>query len=348
MEGSSIGNRTDGREACHRRLHGRMLWSLVVAVATGCLLFAASCSQSARQSSPVGVSRGTGTQVVRNEEVLLVPPVEGGLAGWCIAVKSGECIAARAFRGPIVAETWSGYGSLPLRNFVRKGIVLTTSEVAAVAINGGRPIPTRAESVLPYHLRAAIVEIRGGSPQHVPGFNMPVPRPLRFTPLDSRREPIPRETDGRGSFVFAIPGQGWRSPAKAPRGVCEIQARHLGGLMVHGGFVVSRVKPDNGLIVRPVLSCVSASYSLRGSPLVASVLLDATHPGSTPTPLPAMKPLPGHHGVFQAVGGALGGLGSQGQILARRVPGAWLVVGEGSGLQQRLTLLQHLSATVDL
>jgi hypothetical protein len=35
-------------------------------------------------------------------------------------------------------------------------------------------------------------------------------------------------------------------------------------------------------------------------------------------------------------------------MIARRIPGAWLVVANGENLQQRLILLEHLHATVHL
>lgn len=283
------------------------------------------------------------TQVVRHEKVLLLPPIEGGVGGWCIATKPGECSAARAFQGPIVAQVNSGQGPPP----VQVGIVLVTSDVAGISVDGGPPIPTRTELALPDHLRAAVVEIRDGPLENVPGFRVG-PRSLNFTPLNSNGASIHKSARPNGSLVFAIPSRRWRSPANPPRGICEIGARHLEGLIPQGGVVVSHVEPHTGLVAQPLLACVSIIYRFEGSLLLASVLLDATHPGSTPRPLPAMQPLAGHPGIFQAVGGAFGGLGSQGRILARRIAGAWLIVAEGSGLRQRLTLLEHLRASVHL
>jgi hypothetical protein len=321
-----------GRPLC------RMLLGLALIAVSALLLSGCSGSQLAGAASRTAASRSLATQVVSHEQVLLLPPVEGGLAGWCIAIKPGECRSAGVFRGPIVAQ--AGRGESPPA--VRVGIVLTTSEVAAVSVDGGPAIPTHADAALPDHLRVAVVEVRG----EAPGFG--VPSRLRFTPLDAKGDAIPQALELRGSLVFAISGRRWKKPANGPQGSCQIQASRLGGLVARGGFVAGRVKPDPGLILRPVLSCASTSYSLDNWSLKADVLLDATHPGATPVSLPAMKPLPRHPGVFQAVGGTLGGLGSHGQIVARRIPGAWLVVSEGSGVQQRLTLLEHLRATVHL
>ncbi|HWJ49893.1 MAG TPA: hypothetical protein VNR42_02675, partial [Solirubrobacteraceae bacterium] len=65
------------------------------------------------------------------------------------------------------------------------------------------------------------------------------------------------------------------------------------------------------------------------------------HPGSRPAALPGMTPLAGRPGVYHSL--------LQGEALvARRVPGAWLLVKGGPDLHQRLRLLTHLRAAVHL
>jgi hypothetical protein len=56
-----------------------------------------------------------------------------------------------------------------------------------------------------------------------------------------------------------------------------------------------------------------------------------------------MKTLAGHPGVFEAQS-------SEGRMVARRIPGAWLVVTEEttSGLAVPVELLEHLRATIHL
>jgi hypothetical protein len=73
------------------------------------------------------------------------------------------------------------------------------------------------------------------------------------------------------------------------------------------------------------------------------VLLDVSHPGSTPPSLPGMQPLAGHPGIFEAPG-------AEGERAARRIPGAWLVVEEEDriGLRVPVELLEHLRATIHL
>jgi hypothetical protein len=71
------------------------------------------------------------------------------------------------------------------------------------------------------------------------------------------------------------------------------------------------------------------------------MLLDAAHPGATPASLLGMRLLAGHRGVFI-------GPGSESGELARRIPGAWLLVSQGANISQRLTLLEHPHATLHL
>lgn len=92
---------------------------------------------------------------------------------------------------------------------------------------------------------------------------------------------------------------------------------------------------------REFVDCVRTTYLLRNWPIEADVLLDAEHPGSTPAPLLALRPLHGHAGVFA-------GPGEEGDTVARRIPGAWLLVAKGEGLRQRLAFLGHLHVTKHL
>ena len=71
------------------------------------------------------------------------------------------------------------------------------------------------------------------------------------------------------------------------------------------------------------------------------MVVDAVHPGVAPEPLPGMAPVAGHPGVEQS---RLEGLA----LVARRVPGAWLLVESGRELGQRLALLADLRGSVHL
>lgn len=182
-----------------------------------------------------------------------------------------------------------------------EGFALTTAAVAAVRRgDGGRMIPTYAESVLPEHLRAAFVELRGGRPVCIHGLGKAIcvhTAPLsaqRFIPLTSdgmrmpelRRPPSARASVGY-ALSFEVPGRGWQRPSAPPPGVCELGVRRIRDLVASAGFVATRVPPHRGLPGSPLVSCASDSYPYEGWPLVASVLLDAADPGRVHRDCPA-------------------------------------------------------------
>jgi hypothetical protein len=250
---------------------------------------------------------------------------------------TGGCAAGRS-RPPVIAETWSAGGS-PI---VTSGYALTTSKVLYVSINGGPHIPTHSETALPDGLRAVVVQIPGLNPE----------RELlpRFTPLNAKGDRIP-QVSGRGSEIrqgilsSKMAVSNVDKPSNPASGICRIDVGPLFGLRVGEGSVITTVQAHSGLIGQGYLSCASTSYNLNGWPLRASLLLDAAHPGATPLSLPDMKPLPGHPGIFRAPGPE--GTMTEKEMLARRVPGAWLVVTMAK-LKQRLILLEHLHASVQL
>jgi len=305
--------------------------SLAILAATALLLVASSCAQTIGAGSQKLGNVNIGTLVVSHARVLLLPPVGGGEGGWCMTTSPGECpsLYSRPVSYPIVAETWGGSGPTG----VDRGVVLTTGEAAAVSVNGSSlAVPTRAESVLPDGLRATVVERRGLSLlQRV--------HPS-FTALDSSGTVIPQTTP-HPQIRFLFPVRPWKHPASPPQGVCGLEAAPLAGLVVGGGLVMMQVRPHREVYGREFVSCASTGYLFKNWPIGAAVLLDASHPGTTPASLPAMQPLQGHPGIFQ-------GPGVEGETIARRTPGAWLVVAKGEGLQQRLTLLQHLQVTIHL
>ena len=262
----------------------------------------------------------------------LVVPVQGGLVGWCMVYQTpnrsgAKCPVVASTNRPIVAESWS-YDSHPDLTEV---VALTTSAVNAVSVPGGpSSVLTHTEAGLPYDLRAAFVEMPGGSAN--------AHRPL-LTPLAAGGQPIAGLSPTSTPTGYFLQSRAWKRPGHAPRGACEISATALPGLTAQSGRVVLHLDSFSGLIGRPFLSCVDTQFELNDSPLDAGVVLDATHPGTAPAAMPDMKPLPRHSGVFQA-------LGWDGRILGRRTHNAWLVVEGGSSVEQRLSVLEHLHATV--
>jgi hypothetical protein len=276
-------------------------------------------------------------------EVLLLPILRGGTSGWCITVTpGGGCPISRLKHGPLIAEFWIGEGGKDHA----EGFALTTSAVAAVTVNGSKPLMTHREPGLPQGLRAIAVKVHGvwapevetpslfGRPPHKAPAGLPY-----FTPLDRAGKPLPQGGEEGPLVENELAGRSWSPPAPEPTGACQLRAAQLHGLVTNAGFVVTRAKPVDGPFGRPFLSCASASYSLEGWPMVGSVLLDARQPGSRPALLPGMRAVASSTGVFDA-------LGSNGPMVARRVPGAWLVVSGGEGEAQRRMLLEHLHVSV--
>jgi hypothetical protein len=284
------------------------------------------------------------SQPVPNSHVLLVPELRGGTAGWCLATgyqtrtegSSGCGGLTRTSTGPIFAEGGCEEGETRIDTYA-----LTTSEVAAVSVAGGRPIPTTTNATLPNGLRAAAVEVlrNHGRPSiegHCP----------RLTPLNVRGKPIGRGGKVGSPQAFILPGtRQWEAPARPPAGVCGLTARQLPRETVaYQGAVATRIRPYRGLLGRALLSCADTVYvNDEEHHLTSAVLLSASHPGATPPPLPGMKPLAGHPGIFEAPE-------SEGEMAARRIAGAWLVVDEEDdiGLKVPVELLESLQATIRL
>jgi hypothetical protein len=126
---------------------------------------------------------------------------------------------------------------------------------------------------------------------------------------------------------------------RTKRGACQITTAGVAGLTAQWGGTIRHIRSVTGIIGRPFLGCADTEYYLENWPLDIGVVLDATQPGAAPAPLPLMKPVRGHLGYFQAPGG-------NGNVLGRRIHGAWLLVEGGSDLQQRLNVLEHARASI--
>jgi hypothetical protein len=187
-------------------------------------------------------------------------------------------------------------------------------------------------------LRYVVVEIRSRKLEIEDNKSYP-----HFTPLNAKGRAIRRLSKSEVPLGFRVPTREWKQPGHAPSGICELRAEKWPGLSARWGAVVTEVQRSySGLLGRPFLSCASTEYFHEEQPVEAGILLDASHPGTEPPALPAMKAVPDHPGIFQAQGES-----GEGQMLGRRVHYAWLVVEEGgSTFEERLALLEHVRVTV--
>jgi hypothetical protein len=315
--------------------------SLIIGMFISLCLLEAACAGSAGSMYRPTATRGT--LVAGGAEVALLPRLGAGQGGWCVTtIAAGACPTLRSlvFSGPIISEEWTGRSSTTTEA-VDEAVVLTTSSVAAVSLEGSAPYAMHGYA-LPDHLRGIVIDLRGTSHQHALGTAVPLPFPTaHFTALSSKGQAI-RQTHAPGPPLgFAVPARTWGPRARQPAGVCSLHQRALPGLVSEGGGVMTVARDHPAVRGREFVDCLQVRYLLDSWPLEVDVLLDAAHPGSTPALLPEMHVVPGHRGLFQ-------GPTVEGEAIARRVAGAWLIVSKGEGQQQRLSLLEHLRANVQL
>jgi hypothetical protein len=226
-----------------KRVH-RERWfcqALVVCAAGVCVVTMVACAGSAGDSQ---ANASQVTQVASQEHVALLPNLGAGDGGWCMTTLrgAGGCpsLDRPVFRGPIVMELWSGQSSYfehglssSPEGSVSEGFVLTTSEVASVSFEGGKPIATYAETVLPDHLRGAILDLRK---RHASGVIAPPAVPhSHFTALNAKGEPILQTHAAGPPLDFNVPSRSWGGSATQPAGVCRVEAKGLAGLVSQGG-----------------------------------------------------------------------------------------------------------------
>ncbi len=228
-------------------------------------------------------------------------------------------------------ESWEAGGS------GTRGVALVTGSTEAVAVDEASvALATVPVGGLP-EVSAAIVEI-------------PAPFPPASSWFDEFESVFhhTRSSGGRGfsapqrTYTASFPASTWQAPEQPPAGVWSITATHLKGLTPRFGHVATSVSPTPHLAGGGFASCIDTEYSFAHSSLDAAVLLDAAQPGSAvPAPLPSATSVSRHHGLFSAPGW-------NGPILARRVGDAWLAVEGGASLRERVQVLSHLRASVQL
>ncbi len=300
-------------------------------IAAWALLSGGGAAHSAGSRNPSIPIERSGT--ASSLQVRLSPSLNGGTYGWCIAVvkvdvAGGGCSAIPVASTPL-AFTMSESNAKARKQTI---VVLTDPQVAAILVGGNRRVSTLALRALPYGLRVARIVI----------------------PLTARRSPAGRLTvltPAHPSLV-ALDAQGRTLPSPlgfkrgAPvhlsaHGPCALRAVGLPGLTPEWSHVASAITPFAGTIVgRAFFSCIDTEYYLHNWPLDAAILLDASHPGTAPVSIPGLTAVTGEPGYFNGPGDF------KGELTAVRRGDGWLVVAGGKGLEQRLEVLRHLTASV--
>ncbi len=215
--------------------------------------------------------------------------------------------------------------------------------------SGGREVRTRTDPRLPNGFKAAVELL---APGHAPEGKQ-----MSLEALDERGQVVEMPAESYRSAKIGTPGLSgwakhrqpgsahrlpaptvyWMPPAGPPSLPCSIHSGAIPGLQPQWGNVATRLTPIVGVDGSAFLPCADTEFYWHGWPLEAAVLLDAAHPGIPPATLPQAQPVAGHPGVFDAPGSI------QGHLTGRRVGDAWLVVQGGTGLGQRLAVLNDIT-----
>lgn len=272
--------------------------------------------------------------------VRLVPALTVGQAGWCAVIEEsgrtgGEACGGVPLPAQPILQAQSSYSSGAT---YATTVVVSGPQVAAILANNTLRSPTLSLPGLPYGLRGALIRIPvNRAQQTLPGARLrSSPADPILVALNAQGLAIPPKEHERTPLQATV--RSWRYPNRpVSGGSCQLHAS-LPGLSARSGEVSSAIKPFPGrLIGHAFLPCAATVYYLRHMPLKAMVILDAAHPRARAAALPDFKPVPRTRGIF-----------AEGGLTARRFANAWLIVGQGSGLTQRLHLLHHLTATIKL
>lgn len=308
------------------------------------LLILAACAALALAPAAVAAAQlPPGVASAEGYEITLAPEIGAvGSFGWVALYSFAAGGAGRTSFNPRLVEQEIGGTRTrkpPATSFSATGLVLTSGQGVAISVDGGPPIPTRALPSMPFGLRAAMYTLTG-LPLTPKGVR---PAQPSVVALDANMQPLPLPPEAEAMTRSPVlETRNWERPAPPARGVCSISAHGPLGLETELGSVASLLHPLRGVPGDPDITCATTTYSWQSeSNLIASVLLDADHPGRTPAPISAFAPVLAHPGLFAT-------RQDEGVLVGKRVPGAWLVLEGGESLRERLALLAHLGAQVRL
>jgi hypothetical protein len=252
--------------------------------------------------------------------------------------------------------------------------ILTSPQVWAVRI-GSQTIRTVSSRALPIGDRAAVFFITAkGAVFVIPGIpagpppgkhpprmnNIPTLLPLdRSGQVIATTQPTPPDEPPPLTWIapdavtrwWPLPGftvpyhhPGYHGRTHPGPGVCELAQHGLPALHAEFGHTIATISPVHDALGEVFLSCIDAGYYLHGWPLNVAVLLDGHRPGQVLGPIPGARPVPGQPEMVNlATGQFPSSLFTRNYgVTAKRVGNAWLVAQGGSGLAQRLQVLNSL------
>jgi hypothetical protein len=337
-------------EARRRQRQRRIRVAIATVIVVGLIALVLALLEAANANSAHTGLAGRGRTAGVNAgdapafNVRLAPTLEVGQAGWQVFEEEhgrqtgGEGVGPALSSDPIVAAGGAGAGG----SRIWTTRVTTTSNVAAILVDGKTRVPTVPLPGLPYGFRGAsiVTPVTPAEERIAPGVVRGPQGPRSLVPLNPEGQPISYKPSNVTPFQGRL--RRWEYPAPTPRGSCGLGARPMPGLTAEGGKVLGGVRPyptslvGGQIVGHAFLPCVSVEYHLQGMPLRGLVLLDAAHPCGRVAALPDFEPVSGEPGFVD-----------EGGLTARRDGNAWLVVGQGSGVAQRVELLRRLSAFVN-
>lgn len=272
-------------------------------------------------------------------DIPVTPDLEPGNAGWCSFPRFSWSGSSRPPGVP--AELASGGTCGPAPSGERPLILgggeeglfwmIVSSRVAALRLGTRAVIHSRSDARLPHGWRAVVT--------FTPAFN-PRTRPLDRssalpypTPLDAHGRPI---SLGTAQPPTPVPVK-TIDPNHPQTGSCAIRAVALPGLKRQWEVIATAIPaPRPSIDAAALFSCARSWYLFdeRSPALSAALLLNAREPRLRAPALPGLTPI-SPRGFFTENGG------SAGNITARRLGRAWLVV-QGGTASQRAQLLQIL------
>jgi hypothetical protein len=211
---------------------------------------------------------------------------------------------------------------------------------------------------LPYRERVPVRSPRRPSRHtHSGGPRLSIDRPrtrlvstTALQPLDGEGHLIPTTSPaqpplGPSTRAWQVRTPGQSHPGAAADhplpGACELGEHGLAGLTPQWGHVLAAIQPVADAEGELFLSCVDTEYFLHGWALDAAILIDARRPGQVLGAIPGAVAVADHPDVVNV---ALSG-SPRGDLSARRIGDAWLVVQGGRDLDQRLEALGALRIT---